>query len=161
MDPPFGPFWSAKYLYFGGESCEIKILYLLIQEMHTLRKVKNYVLFFQSSWEPNLSDLTVWKGRRVIFLFYPSLFSFHVKGKNGKYFIRVFVKVWGLRHHLDITELYASTKIQVLSNFSKKQFLFETKQAVLLKLCKFWKFYVGKDFHRSWSSVWLLMSSVK
>ena len=58
--PPFCPFWSAKYLNFGGESCEIRILSRSIQETYTLRKVKNQVLLFLSSWEPNLSDLIVY-----------------------------------------------------------------------------------------------------
>ena len=58
--PPFVPFWSAKYLNFGAESCEIKILSNLIQEISTLRKIKNQVLLFQSGWEPNLSDLMVY-----------------------------------------------------------------------------------------------------
>ena len=31
-DAPFGPFWSAKYLHFGGESCEIRILPRSIKE---------------------------------------------------------------------------------------------------------------------------------
>ena len=43
--PPFGSFWSAKYLNFGGESCEIKTLPSLIQETFTLNKIKK-VLFF-------------------------------------------------------------------------------------------------------------------
>ena len=34
MGPPFGPFWSAKYLDFGGESTEIRILSCSIQETH-------------------------------------------------------------------------------------------------------------------------------
>ena len=55
----FRPFWSAKYLSFGGVKCEIKILLRSIQETYTLRKVKNQDLLFLSSWEPNLSDLTV------------------------------------------------------------------------------------------------------
>ena len=46
---PFGPFWSAKYLNFGGETCEITILSCLIQETYTLRKLKNQILLFQSS----------------------------------------------------------------------------------------------------------------
>ena len=52
MGPPFGPFWSAKYLDFGGESTEIRILSCSIQETYTLRKVKNKALIFLSSWEP-------------------------------------------------------------------------------------------------------------
>ena len=58
--PPFGPFWSAKYLNFGGESCEIRILSRSIQETYTLRKVKNQVLLFLSSSELNLSDFMVY-----------------------------------------------------------------------------------------------------
>ena len=57
--PPFDPFWSAKYLNFGGESCEIKILSCSIQETCTLKKVKKQVLLFLSSWELNLSNLMV------------------------------------------------------------------------------------------------------
>ena len=57
----FGPFWSVKYLNCEGENCRIRILSHLIQKTYTLRKVKNQVLLFQSSWEPNLSDLMVWK----------------------------------------------------------------------------------------------------
>ena len=52
MGTPFGPFWSVKYLDFGGESCEIKILSHSIQEIYTLRKVKNQVSLFHLSWEP-------------------------------------------------------------------------------------------------------------
>ena len=37
---PLGPFWSAKYLNFGGESCEIRILPCSVQETYTSRKVK-------------------------------------------------------------------------------------------------------------------------
>ena len=60
MGSPLGPFWPAKYLNFGGENCEIRILSRSIQETCTLRKVKNQVLLFLSSWEPNLSDLMVY-----------------------------------------------------------------------------------------------------
>ena len=35
MGPSFGPFWSAKYPDFRGESYEIKILSHLIQETYT------------------------------------------------------------------------------------------------------------------------------
>ena len=59
MGPLFGLFWSAKYLNFGGESCEIKILSHPIQETYTLRKVKSQVSLFHSSWQPNLSDFMV------------------------------------------------------------------------------------------------------
>ena len=34
----FGSFWSAKYLNFGSESCENRILSRLIQETYTMRK---------------------------------------------------------------------------------------------------------------------------
>ena len=34
----FRPFWSAKYLNFGGVNCEIRILSRSIQETCTLRK---------------------------------------------------------------------------------------------------------------------------
>ena len=46
---PFGLFLSAKYLNFGGKSCEIRILPRSIQETYTLRKVKSQVLLFLSS----------------------------------------------------------------------------------------------------------------
>ena len=49
VGPPFGLFWSPKYLNFGGESCEIRILSRSIQETYTLGKVKNQVLLFLSS----------------------------------------------------------------------------------------------------------------
>ena len=54
--PHIGPFWSAKYLNFKDESCEISILPHSIQEKYALRKAKSHVLLFQLSWEPNLSD---------------------------------------------------------------------------------------------------------
>ena len=56
MGSPFSPFWSVKHLNFEGESCEIRILSRLIQETYTLRKIKNQVLLFLSSWEqiPNV-----------------------------------------------------------------------------------------------------------
>ena len=62
--PPFGPFWSVKCLNIGGESCEIRILSHPIQEIYILRKVKNQVLLFQSSWEPNLPDLMVYTEKK-------------------------------------------------------------------------------------------------
>ena len=34
MVSAFGSFWSAKYLNFGGESCEIRILSCSIEETH-------------------------------------------------------------------------------------------------------------------------------
>ena len=46
MGPPFGPFWTAKYLYFGGKSCKIGILSCSIQEIFTLRKIKNQFYIF-------------------------------------------------------------------------------------------------------------------
>ena len=36
--PPFSPFWLAKHLNFGGESCKIRILSRSIQETYTLGK---------------------------------------------------------------------------------------------------------------------------
>ena len=60
MGSPLGLFWSIKYLNFGGESCEDRILSRSIPKTYTLRKVKNQVLLFQSSWGPNLSDLMVY-----------------------------------------------------------------------------------------------------
>ena len=62
MTPPFGPFWSAKYLNL---TCEIRILFCLTQKTYTLRKLKNQVLLFLSSWEPNLSDCMVPSDRMV------------------------------------------------------------------------------------------------
>ena len=60
MGSCFCLFWSAKYLNFGGVSCEIRNLPRSIQETYTLRKVKNQILLFLLSWEPNLSDLLVY-----------------------------------------------------------------------------------------------------
>ena len=60
MGSSFRPFWSAKYLNFGGVSCEIRIFSCSIQKTYTLTKVKKQVFFFFSSWEPNLSDLMVY-----------------------------------------------------------------------------------------------------
>ena len=40
MEFPFGPLWSEKYLNFVGESCEITILPRSIQDIYTLRKIK-------------------------------------------------------------------------------------------------------------------------
>ena len=60
MGSSFRSFWPSKYLNFGGVSCKIRILSRSIQETYTLRKVKNQVLLFLSSWEPNLSDLMVY-----------------------------------------------------------------------------------------------------
>ena len=45
------PFWSAKYLNFGGESYEIRIFSHSIQKTYTLRKKKNQILLFLSSLE--------------------------------------------------------------------------------------------------------------
>ena len=59
MGLSFGPFWSAKYLYFGGESCEIKILSLSIHETCTLRKMKNQVFTFSIELRINLGSLQV------------------------------------------------------------------------------------------------------
>ena len=47
----FGPFWSAKHLNLGGESCEVRTLSCSIQETYTLRKVKNQFLLFLSNLE--------------------------------------------------------------------------------------------------------------
>ena len=60
MGSSFRPFWSAKYLNFGGVSCEIRILSRSIQETYTLRKVKNQVLLFLLSWEPNLPNVMIY-----------------------------------------------------------------------------------------------------
>ena len=38
MGSPFGPFWSAKYVKFGSESCQNRILSRSILKTHTLRK---------------------------------------------------------------------------------------------------------------------------
>ena len=54
MGSPFGPFWSANYLNFGVESCEIRTLSYSIWETYTLKEVKNQILLCQWSWEPNL-----------------------------------------------------------------------------------------------------------
>ena len=47
MSPPLGPSWSVKYLNFGQESCEIRILFLLILEKNIKKsKKKNSFYFF-------------------------------------------------------------------------------------------------------------------
>ena len=51
MGSTFGSLWSAKYLEIDSESCEIRILSRSVPEIYTLRKVKNQVLLFLSSWE--------------------------------------------------------------------------------------------------------------
>ena len=46
MGSSFRPLWSAKYLNFGGVSCETRILSRWIQETYTLRKIKTRFYFF-------------------------------------------------------------------------------------------------------------------
>ena len=59
MGSPFGPFWSAKYLNFGGESCETRILSRSIQETYTSRNVKNNLNNLRAiSWSKNMTFLT-------------------------------------------------------------------------------------------------------
>ena len=60
MGSCFCLFWSAKYLNFGGVSCEIRNLPHSVQETYTLRKVEKQVLLYLSSWKPNLLDLLVY-----------------------------------------------------------------------------------------------------
>ena len=68
MGSSFRPFWHAKYLNYGCVSCEIRILSRLIQETYSLRKVKNQVLLFLSSWKPDLSDLiSIFACSRMLF----------------------------------------------------------------------------------------------
>ena len=73
--PSFGPFWSAKYLNWGGESCEIRILPCLTQETYTLKNLENQLLLFLPCWKPSLPDCTLY---RVIFFFFFVIIS---KGK--------------------------------------------------------------------------------
>ena len=55
--PPFGPFWSARFLNFRElKAVRSKILPGSIQETYKLRRT----LLFQSSWEPKLSDLMIY-----------------------------------------------------------------------------------------------------
>ena len=57
--PSFGPFWSAKKLDFGGETCEIRILaYLIYIKIH-IKESKKPGFSFLSSWEKNVSDIHV------------------------------------------------------------------------------------------------------
>ena len=71
----FCAFWSAEYLNFGDVSCEIKTFSPSIQKTYTLMKAKKQVLFFLSSWEPNLSDLMLFcKGLKLKFLNVKSVF---------------------------------------------------------------------------------------
>ena len=58
--PPFIHSGLQNTLNFGSVSCVIRILSRLIQETCTLRKVKNQVLLFLLSWEPNLPDFIVY-----------------------------------------------------------------------------------------------------
>ena len=68
MGSSFRPFWHAKYLNYECVSCEIRILSRLIQETYSLRKVKNQVLLFLSSWKPDLSDLiSIFACSRMLF----------------------------------------------------------------------------------------------
>ena len=75
----FRPFWSAKYLNFGGVTCRIRILSCSIQDTYTLRKVKNQLLLFLSSWVPNLSDLMVY------FCLFQNAISYRVEGRFLKF----------------------------------------------------------------------------
>ena len=58
--PPLAHSGCAKYLNLGDKNCEIRIFPRSIQETYTSRKLKNQVLLFLSSREPNLSDLSVY-----------------------------------------------------------------------------------------------------
>ena len=75
----FRPFWSAKYLDFGGVSCEIRILSHSVQETYTLRKVKNQVLLFLLRWELNLSNLMVY------FCLFQNAILLRIEGKVLKF----------------------------------------------------------------------------
>ena len=66
--PSFGPFWSAKYLNWGGESCEIRILPCLTQETYTLKNLENQLLLFLPCWKPSLPDCTLYGGIFFFFL---------------------------------------------------------------------------------------------
>ena len=65
LEPPFGLFWSAEYLSLGGENCEIRILSCLTQGGYTLKKLRNQILLFLLSWEPNF--LIAWSTGKVFF----------------------------------------------------------------------------------------------
>ena len=56
------PFWSimvSEITEFWNWKFWDRIMSRSIQETHALRNVKNQVLLFLSSWEPNLSDLMI------------------------------------------------------------------------------------------------------
>ena len=46
MGSAFGPFWYAKYLNFGSESCEIRILSCSIEETHIRENEKPGFTFY-------------------------------------------------------------------------------------------------------------------
>ena len=73
--PPFIHSGLQNTLNFESVSCVIRILSRLIQETCTLRKVKNQVLLFLLSWEPNLSDVMVY------FCFFQNAILHSVKAK--------------------------------------------------------------------------------
>ena len=87
MGSSFRSFSCAKYLNFGGVSCEIRILSRSIQETYTLRKVKNQVLLFLSRWEPNLSDLMVY------FCLFQNAILHRVEAKVLEFFKHVFLRM--------------------------------------------------------------------
>ena len=66
--PPFGSFWSAKYLNFQGESCEIRILSRSIQNIYTLRKSKKPGFTFSSELRTNSKIFRVISWSNIIAL---------------------------------------------------------------------------------------------
>ena len=53
MGSAFGPFWPAKYLNSGDESCEISFFSRSIQETYTLRKMKKRDFTFSTELRIN------------------------------------------------------------------------------------------------------------
>ena len=87
MGSSFHPFWSAKYLNFGGATCEIRILSRSIQETYKLRKLKKQVLLFIFSWEWNLSDLMIY-----LCLFQNAILH-RVEAKGLEFFKLIFLRM--------------------------------------------------------------------
>ena len=68
MGSSFRPLWSAKYLNFGGVSCETRILSRWIQETYTLRKIKTrFYFFFQVENQISLISWSAFACSRMLF----------------------------------------------------------------------------------------------
>ena len=65
---PFGPLWSAKYLHFGFESCEIRTLSSYIQETCTLRKIKNFFYRVENKFQNSQDNFMVYCSKSELYL---------------------------------------------------------------------------------------------